>query len=100
MKTVQALYVFLCVTSFAAAAPRKHHQTPSATATTAAIATVSTATSAAGNADIGSTAVTRGSQTLVLFEVNGVPGNECLTFRNNGTRLLMYIILFNHMFNT
>lgn len=23
-------------------------------------------------------------QTLVLKEVNGVPGNECLTFRNNG----------------
>lgn len=23
-------------------------------------------------------------QTLVFFEVNGVPGNECLTFRNNG----------------
>ncbi|PTB41898.1 hypothetical protein M441DRAFT_79954 [Trichoderma asperellum CBS 433.97] len=23
-------------------------------------------------------------QTLVLFEVGGVPGNECLTFRNNG----------------
>lgn len=24
------------------------------------------------------------SGTLVLKEVNGVPGNECLTFRNNG----------------
>lgn len=24
--------------------------------------------------------------TLVLFEVGGVPGNECLTFRNNGMR--------------
>ena len=24
------------------------------------------------------------SGTLVLFEVDGVPGNECLTFRNNG----------------
>ncbi|KAK7421198.1 hypothetical protein QQX98_002328 [Neonectria punicea] len=23
-------------------------------------------------------------QTVVLFEINGVPGNECLTFRNNG----------------
>lgn len=29
------------------------------------------------------------SQTLVLFEVGGVPGNECLTtFRNNGQQIL------------
>ncbi|KAF2792674.1 hypothetical protein K505DRAFT_246168, partial [Melanomma pulvis-pyrius CBS 109.77] len=28
--------------------------------------------------------VTRGASTLVLFEVGGIPGNECLTFRNNG----------------
>lgn len=26
----------------------------------------------------------KGDQTLVLKEVGGVPGNECLTFRNNG----------------
>lgn len=26
-------------------------------------------------------------QTLVLFEVGGVPGNECLTFRNNGQQI-------------
>ncbi|KAI1801064.1 hypothetical protein F4811DRAFT_480016 [Daldinia bambusicola] len=26
----------------------------------------------------------QGGNTLVLKEVNGVPGNECLTFRNNG----------------
>lgn len=26
----------------------------------------------------------KSDQTLVLFEVGGVPGNECLTFRNNG----------------
>lgn len=32
----------------------------------------------------GSGAVAQGD-TLVLFEVNGVPGNECITFRNNGT---------------
>ncbi|KAG7111200.1 hypothetical protein HYQ44_009395 [Verticillium longisporum] len=25
--------------------------------------------------------------TLVLFEIGGVPGNECLTFRNNGKPL-------------
>jgi hypothetical protein len=28
--------------------------------------------------------------TLVLKEVNGVPGNECLTFRNNGMLFLMF----------
>ncbi|KAK5655360.1 hypothetical protein OQA88_5927 [Cercophora sp. LCS_1] len=28
--------------------------------------------------------VQRGATTLVLKEVGGVPGNECLTFRNNG----------------
>jgi len=30
------------------------------------------------------TGLVRGPTTLVFFEVNGVPGNECLTFRNNG----------------
>lgn len=43
----------------------------------------------AGNADTGNanngTALIESGQTLVLKEVNGVPGNECLTFRNNGT---------------
>ncbi|KAH7127584.1 hypothetical protein EDB81DRAFT_809606 [Dactylonectria macrodidyma] len=34
-------------------------------------------------ANNGDVAVADG-QTLVFFEVNGVPGNECLTFRNNG----------------
>lgn len=28
--------------------------------------------------------ITRGASTLVLKEVGGIPGNECLTFRNNG----------------
>lgn len=36
-------------------------------------------------------------KTIVLFEVGGVPGNECLTFRNNGqsTPLLntMYLLI-------
>ncbi|KAH7131479.1 hypothetical protein B0J13DRAFT_678572 [Dactylonectria estremocensis] len=32
----------------------------------------------------GGDAVVADGQTLVFFEVNGVPGNECLTFRNNG----------------
>ncbi|KAI1265165.1 hypothetical protein F5Y18DRAFT_427284 [Xylariaceae sp. FL1019] len=31
-----------------------------------------------------STTDTATGQTLVLTEINGVPGNECLTFRNNG----------------
>ena len=30
-------------------------------------------------------ALKKGAQTLVLKEVGGVPGNECITFRNNGT---------------
>ncbi|KAH8655034.1 hypothetical protein BGZ60DRAFT_334955, partial [Tricladium varicosporioides] len=29
-------------------------------------------------------AVTRGATTIVMKEVGGIPGNECLTFRNNG----------------
>ncbi|KAH6721155.1 hypothetical protein BKA61DRAFT_728764 [Leptodontidium sp. MPI-SDFR-AT-0119] len=28
--------------------------------------------------------VTRGADTIVMKEVGGIPGNECLTFRNNG----------------
>ncbi|CAG8979570.1 hypothetical protein HYALB_00013454 [Hymenoscyphus albidus] len=28
--------------------------------------------------------VVKGSDTLTFFEVGGIPGNECLTFRNNG----------------
>jgi hypothetical protein len=32
----------------------------------------------------GNGALQKGSQTIVLKEVGGVPGNECLTFRNNG----------------
>ncbi|KAG4436928.1 hypothetical protein IFR05_007579 [Cadophora sp. M221] len=28
--------------------------------------------------------VTRGANTIVMKEVGGIPGNECLTFRNNG----------------
>lgn len=46
--------------------------------------TVSSATPTATNAADVSVAVSRGAKTIVLFEVGGVPGNECLTFRNNG----------------
>lgn len=28
--------------------------------------------------------VTRGADTIVMKEVGGIAGNECLTFRNNG----------------
>lgn len=37
-----------------------------------------------GNANTGGASDAVDGQTLVLFEINGVPGNECLTFRNNG----------------
>ncbi|KAK4043253.1 hypothetical protein C8A01DRAFT_32570 [Parachaetomium inaequale] len=40
-------------------------------------------TSAAAAAGAATTSVATGS-TQVLKEINGVPGNECLTFRNNG----------------
>lgn len=40
------------------------------------------AAAAKGNA---AGAVTKGTDTLVFKENGGVPGNECLTFRNNGT---------------
>jgi hypothetical protein len=48
-------------------------------------ATGEAAGEATGAATGGSVAVTRGASTLVLFEIGGIPGNECLTFRNNGT---------------
>jgi hypothetical protein len=31
-----------------------------------------------------SATIIKGPNTIVLKEVNGVPGNECITFRNNG----------------
>lgn len=37
-----------------------------------------------GDANKGGASDAADGQTLVLFEINGVPGNECLTFRNNG----------------
>lgn len=36
----------------------------------------------------GNSALQKGEQTLVLKEVGGIPGNECLTFRNNGAHIL------------
>lgn len=37
-------------------------------------------------------AVTKGATTLVFKEDGGVPGNECLTFRNNGTSRAITIL--------
>lgn len=45
-------------------------------------ATTGAATGSANAAAAG--AVQRGASTLVFKENGGVPGNECLTFRNNG----------------
>ncbi|KAL6703842.1 hypothetical protein ACN47E_009061 [Coniothyrium glycines] len=36
------------------------------------------------NRQNGNVELQKGRQTLVLREVGGIPGNECLTFRNNG----------------
>jgi hypothetical protein len=77
-----------------AASPARKHKTASSSA--AAVATAAASTSTTGGA------ITRGASTIVMFEVGGVPGNECLTFRNNGTVPLHYIMpclgtcLINH----
>ncbi|KAL6922475.1 hypothetical protein ACHAPO_011181 [Fusarium lateritium] len=38
----------------------------------------------AGDATSGGDAAAADGQTVVFTEINGIPGNECLTFRNNG----------------
>lgn len=38
-----------------------------------------------GNTATAAGDVTKGATTLVFKEDGGIPGNECLTFRNNGT---------------
>lgn len=93
MKVTISLSVVLCMVSLVTAAPRKDHHDTSVTATTAADNTASTAAAVASGAT--DTTVTRGAQTLVLFEVNGVPGNECLTFRNNG--MTLHDLIFVHL---
>jgi hypothetical protein len=45
---------------------------------------VSTSALAITGRQNGNNVLQRGDTTLVLKEVGGVPGNECLTFRNNG----------------
>ncbi|TVY84047.1 hypothetical protein LSUE1_G003685 [Lachnellula suecica] len=42
------------------------------------------AVKAAATAATKATAITKGATTIVMKEVGGIAGNECLTFRNNG----------------
>jgi len=63
-------FTHILVVSFVAfrsvsAIPGKGHKAANAAASTAA-------------------GISRGASTIVMKEVGGVPGNECLTFRNNG----------------
>lgn len=76
---------FLSILVLAASVSAAPHHQGRKRPTTTAVAATAAATTAADAAAIGGT-VTRGDQTLVFTEVNGVPGNECLTFRNNGRR--------------
>lgn len=52
--------------------------------TAVAAAPVATDAATTGGATTGGATTVASGQTVVLFEVNGVPGNECMTFRNNG----------------
>ena len=56
---------------------------PVVSATAAPTVSIGGATGGATGATAGG-AVTRGDSTIVMKEVGGIPGNECLTFRNNG----------------
>ncbi|CAK7222138.1 hypothetical protein SCUCBS95973_004739 [Sporothrix curviconia] len=64
----------------------KHTKTAvaSAAATSSAAAAAATGATTAAVSTAADTNDVASGQTIVLFEVNGVPGNECLTFRNNG----------------
>jgi hypothetical protein len=62
--------------------PRHHAGKGRRPATTSAAAAGATTTPVAVANPVANP-VAAGS-TLVLKEINGVPGNECLTFRNNG----------------
>lgn len=109
MRGVTAFIVVACaIASGVTAIPKRHHHKvgaaaggaaagggaaavagagASASAGAGASASTEAAASTGGAASAGTAAsgtVTRGPQTEVLFEVNGVPGNQCLTFRNNG----------------
>ena len=88
--TTSATIALLCALSGVSAIPaHRHHNNGAgnAVATPVPVAGTTTGTNTAAVQATGGTtggAVTRGASTVVLFEVNGVPGNECLTFRNNG----------------
>ncbi|KAH8646167.1 hypothetical protein BX600DRAFT_443976 [Xylariales sp. PMI_506] len=68
--------VLFAATASAAALQARHHNGRTKTKTAAASAATATGAAAAVAAQT--------SGTVVLTEINGVPGNECLTFRNNG----------------
>lgn len=99
MKNFATILVF-SLTAFVAASPARGDRAKAKAAAAVAAAAAGGAGVAAGagatngNSATGSgntvpTAtggdVTRGSDTIVMKEVRGIPGNECLTFRNNGT---------------
>ncbi|KAM0816044.1 putative Ricin B lectin domain-containing protein [Seiridium cardinale] len=84
---MEFLAILVCAVYVSAVAiePR-HHQgrggKKGGSQTSAVAATTVTAAATVNNAN-NNAAVASGS-TQVLKEVGGVPGNECLTFRNNG----------------
>ena len=81
MKSLTIPCILLSLAVAVHAIPARNHKGAPAPAAAAQDTSTSTTNLAAGSAG----AITQGPSTLVLFEVNGVPGNECLTFRNNGT---------------
>lgn len=106
MKFLQLLALAATV-SAVAIEPRHHkgrnnkHTVVASSAAAATAAATSVAAAAAASSTTGATTAVAtaadtnsvaNGQTIVLFEVNGVPGNECLTFRNNG-KSLFYLFL-------
>lgn len=83
-----ALLVSAAVVSAMAVEPR-HHQGRTGGkgkngGSAVQVTSATTATAAATNAAATGTVAAASGSTVVLKEVDGVPGNECLTFRNNG----------------
>lgn len=72
----------------------RHHHKPASTVVAAVPASTAAAASTATTA---AAAPATAGQTIVLFEIGGVPGNECLTFRNNGK--VSESFLFTKMLN-
>ena len=88
MKSFTVLLAAFSFYASIAAAPHHRGKNQQGGANTQQGGATNTATGGATNNAAAGGAVTRGSSTLVLKEVGGVPGNKCLTFRNNG----MYIV--------